>query len=313
MIESSSLDKTIAERFAAGMAGLAVGEALGLEALRQNGAGQAILRYTGLALCLAESLTSKGMFHPADQLERYARWIREHSGAGSAFRYHSTISAALDRYERTGDMYSGFLRTDTEDAAALCRMLPVALFYYRIRDEAVVRSGDSALTTHGSVMSIDCCRYLSALMIGILKGESKPALFEGLYEPAAGFWLRRRLISEVSELAAPVSSPASAPARDIASIPSAPLPLQVLDLALYAWRSTDTFREGAELAIRMASSYGGAPEAGAVYGQLAGLYYGFDAIQGIPEEWLQGCPMREEAAAMAERLYRAALPEESRL
>jgi ADP-ribosyl-[dinitrogen reductase] hydrolase len=309
MIESSSLDKAMAERFAAGMAGLAVGETLGLRSATQSEAGQADLCYTGLALCLAESLVDKRMFHPADQLERYVQWMRNNPGAGGAAENHSTISAALDRYERTGDMYSGFLRAEMDDASALARLLPVALFYYRIPDEAVVRSGDSALTTHGSVISIDCCRYLSALMIGVLKGESKPALFEGLYEPVAGFWLRRRLISEVSALAAP----ALAQAQDQASEQAVSLPLRVLGIALYAWRSTDTFREGAEMALHMAKSYGAAPEAGAVYGQLAGLYYGFGTKKGIPEEWLLGCPKREDATEVAERLYRAALPEESRL
>ena len=63
------------------------------------------------------------------------------------------------------------------------------------------------------------------------------------------------------------------------------------------FHKTDTFRGGALLAVNLGDD---ADTTGAVYGQLAGAYYG---ASGIPKEWLDKLAMREEIGRMAERLY----------
>ena len=68
---------------------------------------------TSMALCLAESLIEKGVFDPADQMERYVRWYREGhlSSNGRCFDIGNTIRSALHRFERTKEPFSG--STDT--------------------------------------------------------------------------------------------------------------------------------------------------------------------------------------------------------
>src|SRR5450759_5113143 len=60
---------------------------------------------TSMALCLAESLIECRGFDARDQMERYVRWWRRGhwSSTGHCFDIGATTSAALRRFESTGD------------------------------------------------------------------------------------------------------------------------------------------------------------------------------------------------------------------
>ena len=55
-----------------------------------------------------------------------------------------------------------------------------------------------------------------------------------------------------------------------------------MEAALWAFYTTDRFRDGALLAVNLGND---ADTTGAIYGQLAGAFYG---LEGIPEEWING-------------------------
>lgn len=73
--------------------------------------------------------------------------------------------------------------------------------------------------------------------------------------------------------------------------------IESLEAALWAFYNSDNFRNGALLAVNLGDD---ADTTGAVYGQLAGAYYGVD---GIPEEWLQILAKREVLESFARKLY----------
>ena len=60
-----------------------------------------------------------------------------------------------------------------------------------------------------------------------------------------------------------------------------------LEAALWAFHHSDTFQEGCLLAVNLGDD---ADTTGAVYGQLAGAFYG---EQGIPEVWRSRLTMRD--------------------
>jgi len=70
-----------------------------------------------------------------------------------------------------------------------------------------------------------------------------------------------------------------------------------LEAALWAFARTDTFRDGA---LRVVNLGDDADTTGAVYGQLAGAFYG---ESGIPAEWLSRLCLRESIESLADRLY----------
>ena len=58
-----------------------------------------------------------------------------------------------------------------------------------------------------------------------------------------------------------------------------------LEAALWAFHRSETFEQGCLLAVNLGDD---ADTTAAIYGQLAGAYYGID---GIPEEWKEcHCP-----------------------
>jgi ADP-ribosylglycohydrolase len=69
-----------------------------------------------------------------------------------------------------------------------------------------------------------------------------------------------------------------------------------LEAALWAFHRSETFRDGALLAVNLGDD---ADTTGAVYGQLAGAYYG---AQGIPSAWLTKLAHRELFRRSADNL-----------
>ena len=69
-----------------------------------------------------------------------------------------------------------------------------------------------------------------------------------------------------------------------------------LEAALWALHRSESFREGALLAVNLGDD---ADTTGAVYGQLAGAFYGEAAI---PEEWRRRIVMGDAIGKLAEAL-----------
>jgi ADP-ribosylglycohydrolase len=73
---------------------------------------------------------------------------------------------------------------------------------------------------------------------------------------------------------------------------------QSLEAALWAFFHGNSFKEGCLLAVNLGDD---ADTTGAVYGQLAGAFYGED---GIPEDWREKVSHYELIVAFAEMLFR---------
>jgi ADP-ribosylglycohydrolase len=65
---------------------------------------------------------------------------------------------------------------------------------------------------------------------------------------------------------------------------------------LWAFEQTTNYRDGVLLAINSSAN---APNSGAVYGALAGAYYG---LQGLPKEWCSNVLQANELLDLAQRL-----------
>jgi ADP-ribosylglycohydrolase len=126
--------------------------------------------------------------------------------------------------------------------------------------------------THPGVESADACRYLAGLLIGALRGESKQRLLADLYSPVYNYWLFQltALTPRIDRIARGEYQHSAA-----ADVPASASPADTLESALWAFASSQDFAAG----LQAASSIGGATRLrGAVYGQLAGAYYGYESI-----------------------------------
>jgi ADP-ribosyl-[dinitrogen reductase] hydrolase len=258
---------------------------------------------TSMALCLAESLIECEDFDPIDQLRRYVRWYREghNSSTGHCFDIGNTVRAALHRFERTGEPWCGSTNPDTAGNGSIMRLAPVPLFFAQDPVRAVAEAADSSRTTHGAPEAVDACRYLAALIVGAVEGRSKEDLLQPHFTPAPGLWTGQPLAPAIAEIAA-----GSFRDREPPEIAGTGHVVRSLEAALWAFAKSTTFEDGALLAVNLGDD---ADTTGAVYGQLAGAFYGVDAI---PARWRSALALRERLEAYADDLLRLSAANKSR-
>ena len=178
------------------------------------------------------------------------------------------------------------------------RLAPVPMFYAADPDEAIRRSGESSRTTHANPAAVDACHYLGGLIVGALNGTPKDELLSERYSPIGDRTKNERSVPEIDAIAAGSFKHQEPPA-----IKGLGYVVKSLEAALWAFHRSSSFREGALLAVNLGDD---ADTTGAVYGQLAGAYYGDN---GIPDAWLDKLAMRDLIESFAEALHRLSCQE----
>jgi ADP-ribosyl-[dinitrogen reductase] hydrolase len=303
----------IQERFRGCLIGLAVGDALGtsiefsppgsfMPLTDMLGGGPFHLLQgewtddTSMALCLAESLVECQGFDPVDQLKRYLLWSQEGhlSSNGRCFDIGGTVLQALRRFRQTGEPFCGSTDPNTAGNGSLMRLAPIPMFFASQPFQAVEKSALSSRTTHAAPAAVDACRYMGALICGALAGESKENLLSPRYTPVPGFWDRAPLIGEIDEIGC-----GSFKRRQPPEIKGTGYVVKSLEAALWAFYHSDSYREGCLMAANLGDD---ADTTAAIYGQLAGAFYG---LGDIPLAWRKKLAFYELIVGFADRLMPA--------
>ena len=249
---------------------------------------------TSMALCLAASLVEEQGFDPADQVDRYLRWYKEGymSSNGRCFDIGNTVRDALHRYEQSGDPFAGSTDPYSAGNGSIMRLAPVPMFYGRNPVQAIEQSGHSSRTTHGALAAVAACRYFGGLIWGALHGADKDELLAPRYAPVADYWAVNSLTAVIDEIAA-----GSFKKRQPPDIQGSGYVVKSLEAALWAFYHSDNFRDGCLLAANLGDD---ADTTAAVYGQLAGAFYG---EQAIPIPWRNKLALRATIETLAEQLF----------
>lgn len=281
------------DRMRGALVGLAVGDAVGTTVeFRPPGSFPAVTDMVGggpfelkpgqwtddtsMALCLAESLIECRGFDAADQMRRYLRWRDEGhlSSTGKCFDIGNTVGAALRGFEASGEPCSGPTGEMTAGNGSLMRLAPVPVFFFDRGVDLIALAGDSSRTTHGAAVAVDACRYFAALMAGAIAGATKDDLLSARYAPTPGYWDEHPLHPVIATIADGSFKSKAPPA-----IRGSGYAAHALEAALWAFHQSESFREGCLLAVNLGED---ADTTAAIYGQLAGAFYG---ESGIPMEW----------------------------
>ncbi len=242
---------------------------------------------TAMALCLAESLTTKGGFDPQDQMEQYGQWVLagKFSSRPNAFGFGQTFMTAWMKYRSTGNPYAGCIRPKRPGNGCIMRLAPVPMFFFPEEDRTVFYSGESSKTTHGMPESIYASRLFGRMLHKALAGRPKDEiLFGNPCEPEAP-----EIVAQIAQ-----GGYRNKGEDDIESTFFAG---KCLEAALWCFHNTDNFKD----AILKAANLGGdADSTAAVCGQVAGAHYGFD---NIPACWVQSLKKMETIMDMADRLF----------
>lgn len=309
----------ILDRSLGAMVGLAVGDALGTTVeFKSPGSFTPLVNIVGggpfnlepgqwtddtsMALCLAESLIECRGFDPGDQMTRYVLWWREGhlSSNGRCFDIGITVRTALSAFERSGNPFSGSTDEYSAGNGCIMRLAPIPIAYASDPQRAIHLAGESAKATHGAPACVDACRYMAGLIVGALHGASKAELLGDSFAPQGTNWVNESLHEHIAKVAA-----GSFKRKEPPAIRGTGFVVDSLEAALWAFYKSDNFRDGAVLAVNLGDD---ADTTGAVYGQIAGAYYGFS---GIPEEWSEKIALRETVLGYAQKLCELSLGQSS--
>ena len=173
------------------------------------------------------------------------------------------------------------------------RLAPVPMYFAADAAQAINLCADSSRTTHQAGEAVDACRYFGGLLVGALHGVDKGTRFSPLdtaRSKATGTNIRWRTGS-------PKSPTGRSKRREPPEIKGGGYVVESLEAALWAFHKSRDFREGTLMAVNLGDD---ADTTGAIYGQIAGAYYGVNAI---PANWRDLLTMNNEITSMADSLY----------
>ncbi len=301
---------SLISRYQGSLIGLAVGDALGVPAeFKKVGEFPPITDFsycehfdlppgcwsddTAMALCLGLSLVEKEGFDAVDQIEKYKKWFLEGycTSTGRTIGVGQTIMRALLNYQPGGDPYAAVNTRHSEGNGSLMRIAPIALFYRSQPSLASEYSSKSSYITHSASVCAETCKYFTGLMIGVLNGASKEAILQGWYIPTPEYMELEATDEEIKRVALGSYKEAHPP-----YISASGHVVKSMEAALWAFYTTDSFQEGVLKVVNLGDD---ADTVGAIYGQIAGAYYGLEAI---PEKWVAEVAKREDLLNTAEQI-----------
>eukprot|EP01099_Mayorella_cantabrigiensis_P008297 TRINITY_DN771_c0_g1_i1.p1 TRINITY_DN771_c0_g1~~TRINITY_DN771_c0_g1_i1.p1 ORF type:complete len:327 (-),score=68.05 TRINITY_DN771_c0_g1_i1:45-998(-) len=308
-----STEITREDRFVGSLVGLAVGDAVGTtvefeergtfpEVTDMRGGGPFRLDPgqwtddTSQALCLGESLIEKKHFEPHHVMEKFIAWWKTgylSSRKGRCFDIGITTVHAFLRYKPDESPYCGSTDPNSSGNGSLMRLAPVPLFYANDPIGAMEVSKLSSQLSHASDLCIQSCQYYSGLIIGALNGESKETLLSPFYSPIPTFKTDYSLDPKVAEVAV-----GEYKHKTEAQIVGSGYVVKAMEAALWAFYNSNTFDEGLLKVVNLGDD---ADTTGAIYGQLAGAYYG---VQGIRESWRKKITLSAEIHEMGRTLFK---------
>jgi len=262
---------------------------------------------TSMALCLAESVIEHG-WNPRDQMKRYINWWQNgyNSVNGVCFDIGGATRKALGWFNMTqGSEYV----KDTQAAGngVLMRLAAIPMILHGNVNQVIASCAEQSRMTHPSSQSIECSMLMGAIIDKILSGERDKkniVAFDTLFDDAGKAYYQEMFskyscgsngrieqIKRVEYEDVDVNADGKSAERIIGD----GYCVYTLEAALWAFLSTDSYKEGLKKVVALGDD---TDTTGAVYGQIAGAYYGLNAIP-----WREKITWSEKIHNLAEQIY----------
>lgn len=276
------------------MFGLAVGDALGMPVeFKKRGTFEPVVGYrtggsfgltagqwtddTSMMLTLADSIAEKG-WDPKDQVERYIEWYRygKYGVNGKCVDIGCTVAGALRQFCVTKDWKTSGNTHEESGAGNGCimRLAPVPVKFFDMYESGrlfglMKIAAESSMTTHNTPVCVSACQYMTLVLCELIAGRSK----EEALDPN-GFQLSRLkkkfgLHPEIEKIANGSYKQSPPKIRGTGYV------VDSLEAALWAFYRADNFEDAVLAAVNLGED---ADTTGAVCGQIAGAFWGADAI-----------------------------------
>ena len=231
---------------------------------------------TSMMLCLSASMVARdGLIDAVSELTHYVHWYKKgYLGVnGKCVDIGMTTKRSLLKFIHTGTPIDEPADELDQGNGSLMRIAPVPIIHWRDPDKAFHFGCCSSSSTHNHSNCRTVCGVVSYVLASVIKGDAttKPQILELLKRwmyYGGDETLQRILGGEFLKKS-----------RD--QIRSSGYIMHTLEAALWSFFQTSDFESGAVLAVNLG---GDADTVGAVYGTMAGAFYGFDAI---PTQWVE--------------------------
>ncbi|KAI4182308.1 MAG: hypothetical protein LQ346_006610 [Caloplaca aetnensis] len=263
---------------------------------------------TSMTLCLAQSLVDRaGAFDARDQVGKYVKWYEEGymSSVGKCFDIGNATRNALAIWREylkgaaaaTGEGEGMEGAQKAVDArlkkkvqcgnGALMRVAPVGLVFYRDEVKAVEYAGLSSQVTHPYPTNAEACVVYTKLVAATFTDKSKADLASIVADWAFDDPDLKSRFEKYRDLRS---------WKEVKSdrISSSGYVVHSLEASLWGFFTTESFEEGALKVINLGDD---ADTVGAIYGGIAGAFYGVEAI---PQKWLSELEAKDIVDAVVE-------------
>ena len=249
---------------------------------------------TSMALCLADSLIKVNGFDALDQIGKYYCWYTfgYNSSTNHCFDIGNATRRAINLHEESGQAYCGSSSRDEAGNGSIMRLSPIPIVYHNDFEKLNTYSAWSSKTTHSAPQCIDACVFMSNIIAGLILGFSKDEVLSSNFSLIPNYWIDNPLDATIDEILK-----GSYKLKEPPQICGSGYVTKTLEAALWAFYHTDDFESGALKVVNLGDD---ADTTGAVYGQIAGAFYG---LEGIPEKWLDKLHWRKEIEEKAEKLF----------
>ena len=297
MIDNNIKNISPEDKWMGSFIGLAIGDQLG--SLVEGKARGSFDRVTGImkgsfwtddtsqALCIADSLISTKTLDLHDNLERFSKWLFDGYLSCKEWGYGCgpTARTAITNFKKSGKLSPV---KDQSTNGALMRLSPVPLFYSKDLKEAIVMSGESSKSTHNNTTCIDACRLYGSMIVKAVQGGDKNSILN--YD--SELWNDIPLEESIYNVALGSFKEKNPP--DIKGTLNI---TESIEAALWAFDRSSSFAEGALMAVNLGDD---ADTTAAIFGQLAGAFYGYKSI---PNDWKSNLLERGLIEYIANKLY----------
>ena len=201
-----------------------------------------------MAMCVMDSYVRKGGYDLKDIAGTFVKWLKDgylSSIEGRSFDVGGATYDSLAAFARTGSLVNG--HDESQGNGSVMRFAPSYLIARALgRPEIIHEVSD---VTHASATVREVCDRFAEVLDEHFAGNRS--------QTGPGEELKREQVNNSGWA------------------------VSTLEAALWAFNTTENFADGLIAAVNLG---GDSDSIGAVYGQLAGAYYGFDAI---PDRWVK--------------------------
>jgi ADP-ribosyl-[dinitrogen reductase] hydrolase len=220
---------------------------------------------SSLALCIVDSFLDKRKIDYKNHMNLYLKWWRNgfNSSTGVCFDIGNTTKKSLEKFFKEKIIFAG-LENDPPTNGAIMRMAPIILYHHKCLNSAIEASVLESKLTHGNPECLEASIILSYVIYMILAGKEKNEIFRFHH-------LEKKIKTRFKNI---LSSELLESQRE--KLNGLGMAYETLVSALYAFLKYDNYLDGLTFVINLGDD---TDTVGAVYGQIAGAYYG---INGIP-------------------------------